>query len=107
MHVIEKQSQYYKFVIEQEGKEVARAFLFLITNDLHSEPYGLMEDVFVDESQRGQGLGTSLVKAVIEKAKTVGCYKLITQSRYGKDAVHSLYEKLGFQDHGKNFRITF
>lgn len=26
--------------------EVARAYLYLMYNDLHSEPFGLMEDVF-------------------------------------------------------------
>ena len=41
-----------KFYIEDDGKEVARAYLYIIKNDLHKEPFGLMEDVFVDESQR-------------------------------------------------------
>jgi len=44
----------------------------LIYNDLHPEPYGLLEDVFVEEEFRGQGIGKSLVRAVIEKAKEVG-----------------------------------
>lgn len=93
--------------IEEDGKEVARAYLFLITNDLHSEPYGLLEDVFVDEQTRGKGYGTQIVKSVIEKAKELGCYKLIGQSRYGRERVHELYMRLGFEDHGKNFRMDF
>ena len=91
--------------IDQDGQEVGRAYLFLITNDLHEEPYGLMEDVFVDESVRGQGIGTRLVETVIDEARQQNCYKLIGQSRYGRERVHELYTRLGFKDHGKNFRI--
>ena len=42
---------------------------------------------------------------IIEEAKNKGCYKLIAQSRYGNKA-HGLYEKIGFEDHGKNFRMN-
>jgi GNAT superfamily N-acetyltransferase len=103
----EIQSQAVKFFVEQDGKEVGRAFLYLIKNDLHPEPYGLMEDVFIDESLRGQGLGTELVKALIVKAKELGCYKLIATSRHERAKVHELYERLGFRNHGLEFRIDF
>jgi len=103
----EIQSKAIKFTMHEDGKEIGRASLFLITNGLHDEPYGLMEDVFVDNDYRGKGIGSELVKKVIDEAKKQGCRKLIAQSRYGKDGVHSLYEKLGFKDHGKNFRMDF
>src|SRR2546425_867819 len=44
--------------IERNGKEVARAYLFLMWNNLHQAPFGLLEDVYVDETVRGSGLGT-------------------------------------------------
>ncbi len=93
-------------VIDNEVKEVAHAYLYILNNDLHDEPFGLMEDVFVIEEFRGQGLGGQLVKKVIEVAKREGCYKLICTSRYGKEYVHKMYHKLGFTDHGKEFRIN-
>lgn len=96
-----------KFFIEEDGKEVARAYLYIIKNELHKEPYGLMEDVFVDESKRGKGLGSKIVKRLTEKAKEKGCYKLICTSRHAKPYVHKIYEKLGFKEHGKEFRIDF
>lgn len=103
----EKQERAYaiKFTVEDSGEIVGRAYLYIIYNDLHDSPYGLMEDVFVDASQRGKGIGTKLVYAIIEKAKAEGCYKLIGQSRYKNKKVHELYLHLGFEDHGKNFRI--
>ena len=95
-----------KFYIKEGNKEIARAYLYLLNNDLHDKPFGLMEDVFVDESLRGQGIGTKLVEKIIEEARK-RCYKLICTSRYQKPEVHRLYEKLGFKDHGKEFRIDF
>lgn len=100
-------ANFYKFEYWLENKIVGRAFLFLIYNDLHQKPYGLLEDVFVLEDYRGQGIGKELVKAVIAKAKELGCYKLIATSRFARERVHRLYENLGFQKWGYEFRIDF
>ena len=96
-----------KFFIEQDGKEVVRAFLYILKNDLHDEPFGFMEDVFVAEEYRSQGLGTKLVKKVIETAKQSNCHKLIATSRHERAKVHDLYERLGFKDWGREYRIDF
>jgi len=96
-----------RFSVLGEGGEVARAYLYVMTNDLHEAPFGLLEDVHVDESQRGNGVGTALVKEVIAAAQEVGCYKLIATSRTSRPKVHELYERLGFEKHGVEFRINF
>jgi len=96
-----------KFFIEKDGQEVGRAFLYIMHNDLKKEPFGLLEDVFVDEKMRGQGIGTALLNQVIAKAQELGCYKLVATSRYGRDEVHKMYEKRGFQDFGKEFKMYF
>jgi GNAT superfamily N-acetyltransferase len=105
----EKLDNYYavKFFIEENNKKIASGFLYLIQNEFHDEPYGLMEDIYVSSKHRGKGIGTKIVNMIINEAKNRGCYKLIAQSRYGKPKVHGLYEKLGFNDHGKNFRMNF
>lgn len=96
-----------KFFVNKDGKEVARAFLYIMNNDLRKEPFGLLEDVFVDETLRGQGIGTELINSVIAEAKKIGCYKLVATSRYERTAVHSLYEKLGFEKFGLEFKMYF
>jgi GNAT superfamily N-acetyltransferase len=96
-----------RFSISDGGREIARAYLYLMTNDLHDAPFGLLEDVYVDESQRGSGLGTTLVKAVVAAAEEAGCYKLIATSRTSRPRVHELYERLGFERHGLEFRMSF
>jgi GNAT superfamily N-acetyltransferase len=96
-----------RFSIRVDGREVARAYLYLMHNDLHDAPFGLLEDVYVDESQRGAGLGTTLVREVIAAAREAGCYKLIATSRTSRPRVHELYLILGFENHGLEFRMNF
>ena len=90
-----------------KGKVVGRAYLYVMTNDLHDRPFGLMEDVFVDPDHRGSEIGTALVKRVVAEAKRRRCYKLIATSRHARIRVHALYDRLGFKDHGREFRIDF
>lgn len=95
-----------RFSMEGEHRrEVARAHLYIMHNDLHAVPFGLLEDVYVDESRRGEGLGTELVRAVIDAAREAQCYKLIATSRVSRPKVHTLYERLGFENHGFEFRM--
>ncbi|MFA5188120.1 MAG: GNAT family N-acetyltransferase [Patescibacteria group bacterium] len=91
----------------KQGKEIGRAFLYVMYNDLHLQPFGLIEDVFIVKKMRGHGHGKALVKQVIELAKEKGCYKLIATSRHSRSKVHKLYIKLGFHDQGTEFRFDF
>jgi GNAT superfamily N-acetyltransferase len=91
--------------IIDDGTEVGRAYIYIMHNDLHDQPFGLMEDVYVDETYRGKGVGSELVKQVIELAKKANCYKLIATSRTSRPKVHELYQRLGFTQHGVEFRV--
>lgn len=99
------QARGIKLFIEQDGKEIARVFLYIMKNDLRDQPFGYMEDVFVDENQRGKGLATELVKKLIDLAKENNCYKIVCTSRHGKEKVHQLYEKIGFKNFGIEFKM--
>lgn len=91
--------------VTENGIEVGRAYLYLMQNDLHNQPFGLMEDVYVEEAYRGKGIGSKLVNKLIETARESNCYKLIATSRTSRAKVHELYERLGFCQHGVEFRI--
>lgn len=105
IHKAAAKSEGVRLFIRRDDREVARAYLFLVWNSLHDAPFGLLEDVYVDETSRGRGLGTEIVNAVIKEAKARGCYKLVATSRHTRPKVHELYLRLGFKDHGKEFRI--
>ena len=94
-----------KFIAIADDKEIGRVFLYLMRNDLHKRPFGFIEDLHILENYRGRGVGSRLIKAVIEAARKNNCYKIIMTSRYFNDKAHKLYKKLGFQDWGKEFRM--
>lgn len=94
-----------RIFIEEEGKEIARAWLYVLRNNLHAEPFAFLEDIFVEQEFRGQGHGSNLAKLAVDEAKARGCYKLIFTARNIKPEVQKLYLKLGFKDWGKEFRM--
>ena len=96
-----------KFFIKIDGEEVGRAFLYILHNDLHKELFGYLEDVYVNENFRRKGICTKLLDEVIEEAKKRGCYKIVATSRYIREEVHELYERLGFKKQGIEFRLYF
>lgn len=102
-----KKSSGIKFEIKDGKKIIGRAFLYLLKNDLHKEPFGLMEDVFVDEKYRGQGLGSELIKAVIQEAQKRKCYKLIATSRNSKPELQKYYAKFGLKVWGVEYRMDY
>ncbi len=96
----------FKFVASIEDKIVGRIYLYLIRNDLHQNPYGLLEDLFVKPKFRHQGIATALVETALEQARESHCYKVIGTSRFSRQKVHLFYEKyFGFQKYGYEFRL--
>jgi ribosomal protein S18 acetylase RimI-like enzyme len=56
-----------------------------------------IEDVVVDETTRGQGIGEALVQAAIRVATESGARTVDLTSRPSRDAANRLYEKVGFR----------
>lgn len=102
---IKKDAYAVRIAVQDGGQEVGRAWLYVMFNNLHAEPFGFLEDVFVDESTRGRGYGTKLVEEVVKEAKERGCYKLIFTTRHSKPQTQEWYEKMGFKNHGVEFRM--
>ena len=101
----ENKSYSIKVIAEERGQILGSAYLYIMFNDLHKEPFGFLENIFVEDGHRGKGIGTKLAEAVIAEAKKQNCYKLICTSRHKNLELHAWYSKLGFKDHGIEFRI--
>ena len=58
-----------------------------------------LDEVVVDASARGEGVGEALVKAAIEAGRAKGAQVAELQSGRGpnRDAAHRLYERIGFK----------
>jgi ribosomal protein S18 acetylase RimI-like enzyme len=73
-------------------------------------PTGLrawIEDVVVDDSARGHGVGAALNFAALEEARRRGAVTVDLTSRPSREAANKLYKKLGFVERETNvYRYT-
>lgn len=61
-----------------------------------SGSYGIIENVFVEEEHRGQGIASQLVTEAVSLAKEKGFYKITLTC---SDELTPFYAKLGFKWH--------
>ncbi len=55
-----------------------------------------IEDVVVDDSARGAGIGEALVEAAVERARSLGAKTVDLTSRPSREAANRLYVRAGF-----------
>ncbi|MFN8081686.1 MAG: GNAT family N-acetyltransferase [Kineosporiaceae bacterium] len=94
-------------VLEVQGAMAATTYVNIIPNLTRSAspyaviPYAVIENVVVDETLRGTGLGKQIMAASLQKAWDAGCYKamLLTGSR--TPSTHAFYRACGFSGDAK------
>jgi ribosomal protein S18 acetylase RimI-like enzyme len=86
------------FVARVDGEIVG--MLTLVVFPLPSGLRARIEDVVVDESARGRGVGRALTEAAVRVATRRGARTLDLTSRPDRDAANRLYERLGFRPRG-------
>jgi GNAT superfamily N-acetyltransferase len=66
---------------------------------------GLLENVYVDAEQRGNGLGSKLVRWAVDRCRQAGCGMVqLTSNKVRLDA-HRFYRKLGFEATHEGFKL--
>jgi ribosomal protein S18 acetylase RimI-like enzyme len=58
---------------------------------------GYIEDVVVDEKQRGRGIGESLTRACLDQAQQAGCPQVMLTCNPSRQAANRLYQRMGFE----------
>ncbi|HUQ64224.1 MAG TPA: GNAT family N-acetyltransferase [Acidimicrobiales bacterium] len=61
-----------------------------------------IEDVVVDESVRGQGVGEALGREALRRADAAGARTVDLTSRPSREAANRLYKRLGFEQRETN-----
>ncbi|MEU1646208.1 N-acetyltransferase family protein [Micromonospora zamorensis] len=85
------------FVLELDGAVVASTYLNVIPNLSRSaSPYAVIENVVVEESRRGTGLGRQIMADTLQAAWDAGCYKAMLMTGSRNPATHGFYRACGF-----------
>jgi len=61
-----------------------------------------IEDVIVNESLNGRGIGSALTLAMVDHARAAGCKTIDLTSRPKREAANHMYRKLGFVERDTN-----
>jgi ribosomal protein S18 acetylase RimI-like enzyme len=93
------------FIARVEGKIVGS--LTLATFRIPTGLRAWIEDVVVDSSARGHGVGEALNKAALDEARARGAVTVDLTSRPSREAANRLYQRLGFVQRETNvYRYT-
>jgi predicted GNAT family N-acyltransferase len=80
------------FVLELDGVVAATTYLNVIPNVTRSaSPYAVIENVVVEKSLRGAGLGKQIMECTLRAAWEAGCYKAMLMTGSGNPATHAFY----------------
>jgi ribosomal protein S18 acetylase RimI-like enzyme len=90
-----KSKKTHLFVAELNRKQIA-GMLTIAAYDIPTGTKVWLEDVVVDESQRGKGIGRALTLFAIDFAKSNGYKAIELTSRPSRMAANQLYRDMGF-----------
>jgi ribosomal protein S18 acetylase RimI-like enzyme len=93
------------FIAELDGDDDVRSVVGSLTLAFYRIPTGLkawIEDVVVDESVRGLGVGEALNVAAIDESRQRGAKNVSLTSRSSREAANRLYQRLGFEPYETN-----
>jgi GNAT superfamily N-acetyltransferase len=83
-------------LIARDGQEIVGTTTVIV----YTTPFWIkarLDEVVVDESARGKGIGEALVKASLDLAREKGVEVVELQSGVQRDAAHRLYARMGFK----------
>ena len=83
-------------LVAREAGQIV-GMLTLVTFPIPTGLRAWIEDVVVDESARGQGVGAALSWAAVRLARAAGARTIDLTSRPSREAANRLYQRLGFQ----------
>ncbi len=94
LQVALKDSHSHFFVLKDDARIVGTATLILMQRLNSTTAY--VEDVVVDETYRGKGLGKRLIQKLIDESKKLGVRKMQFTSKPERIVANIMYQKMGF-----------
>lgn len=94
--IVEQPSVGEILLAEVDGHIVGMVNLLYSVSTALGTPVALLEDMVVDASQRGSGLGSQLLQAAVEHAKSRGCRRITLLTDGDNHDAQRFYARQGF-----------
>lgn len=95
-------------VAESNGRITGTCMLVFSPGLTHQgRPWCVLENMVVDGSARGSGVGAALIEEAVARAAGRDCYKMSLTSNLKRSAAHRFYEANGFANAHKGFTHYF
>lgn len=89
----------FLLVAERAGTVEATVFLTICPDPMFGrQPFGVIENVVVDEAVRGLGIGSGLMGYVEQLCRERGCFKIMLLSSSKRLRAHRFFAALGYSD---------
>ena len=84
----------FALVAEQDGQIVGLAHYLFHRSTIFIQPTCYLQDLFTVPTERGRGIGRSLIEAVYERAKSAGTKRVYWHTQDANTAGRMLYDKV-------------
>ncbi|PTL85060.1 GNAT family N-acetyltransferase [Vitiosangium sp. GDMCC 1.1324] len=86
-------------VAERDGRVVGYAYATVEARDWNAlrDEHGELHDVWVDESERGSGVGAQLAEEMIRRLRAQGVPRVMLMTAAKNDAAQRLFARLGWR----------
>jgi len=88
-----------------EARPLALAGFRVLENFVHGQ-YLYVDDLVVDEGQRGQGLGAALLDCLKAEGGALGCDNLVLDTALDNTAAQRFYRRQGLSDRALRFSLA-
>lgn len=93
------------FIFVAEDKEKLVGFITFQARYVirHKQPIGQIEELFIKEKFRKQGIGKALIQEAEKVAVKLGCHSVCVESGYQHRPAHKFYQHMDYKKSGNYF----
>ncbi|ASK29413.1 hypothetical protein CEY12_04545 [Chryseobacterium sp. T16E-39] len=92
-------------IAENEKGEIVGMLVFNVISSPFKK-YAILEDMLLDQSIRGQSLGSKLLNEVIQESKTWNINFIVLESGGNNHGAHHFFNKYGFKKVSETYILT-
>lgn len=92
------------YIVALYGPQVVGFCSLTVKHNLWQQAFlGNVDEMVVEESYRGQGIGKKLMQRITGIAKEKNCKRLELESSFHREEAHAFYNELGFEKRAFQF----